>query len=101
MTEHPEWIKASHASAQGQRVEEELVIRFLMPRSPCPVVETLPDVRGRLAELANSPRLVGRTVPGEGAPTARLLLQETARYGSRQGEEHHTRNLDVGVQSTT
>ena len=101
MTEHPEWIEAPHASAQGQRVQEELVVCLLMPGSPCPVVETSPDVRWRFAELTNSPRLVGRILPGEGVPTARLLLQETACYGSRQGEEHHTRNLDVGVQSTT
>ena len=101
MTEHPDWIETPYASAQGQRVQEELVVRLLVPGSPCPVVEALPDVRGRFAELTNSPRLVGRVFPGEGAPTARLLLQETASYGSRQGEEHHARNLNVGVQSTT
>jgi hypothetical protein len=87
MTEHPERIKALHASAQRQSVKKELVIRFLVPGGPCPVMKALPDVHGRFAEFANSTRLFGRVLPGEGAPTARFFLQETASYGSRQGEE--------------
>jgi hypothetical protein len=101
VAEHLEWKKTLHAIAQGQSVEEKLVERFLLSRSPCSVVETLPDVCRRFAELADSTRLSFFRLPGEGASAARFSLQKAASNGSCQGDKHHTRNLDVGVQSTT
>ena len=97
VTEHLERTKPLHAITQGQSVQEKLVKRLLLSRSPCPVVETLPDICRKFAELADSTRLSFLCLPGEGASAARLSLQESASNGSCQRDEHHTRNLNVGV----
>jgi hypothetical protein len=86
MTEHPERIKALHTSVQRQCVKKELVISSPCAGGPCPVMKALPDVRGRFAKFANSTRLFGQVLPGEGAPIGPLFSPRSGSYGSRQGE---------------
>ena len=95
MTEHLARINPLDITTQREGVEEEFVVGLLVFGQTCPMMEPTPNVPRRFAEPGNRPLF-----PGEGTMTARFPLEIMASQASREGDEHHPRQLDVGVQST-
>jgi hypothetical protein len=81
------------ASTQRQGIKKKFVVGLLVSGRSRPMMEPTPNIARRFAELGNRP-----IFPSEGAMTARFLFQKAAGQASGQGQKHHTRNLDMGVQ---
>jgi hypothetical protein len=93
VTEQLASLKAMDASTQWQGIKEEFVVGLLMTGRARPMMEPTPNIARRFAKLGNRP-----IFPSKRAMTARFLFQKTASQAGGQGQEHHTRNLDMGVQ---
>ena len=90
MTEQLASLKAMDASTQGQGIKKEFVVGLLVSGRPRPMMEPTPNIARRFAKLGNR-----AVFSSKGAMTARFLFQEATSQASGQGQEHHTRNLDM------